>query len=50
VPDTAAGILIHDLDQLHDRMLAIADDVTGGTPRCGDQFTVDHQQAMIIAL
>ena len=28
----------------------VADDVTGRASCCGDQFTVDHQQAVIVAL
>ena len=50
VADAAARILIHDLDQLRDRMPAIADDMTGRAPCGGDQFAVDHQQPMIVSL
>ncbi len=46
----AARILIHDLDQLLDRVPAVADDVTGRAPCRGDQFAVHHQQTMIVTL
>ena len=50
VADAAARILIHDLDQLHDRVLAIAYDMTGRASSGGDQFPIDHQKTMVVAL
>ena len=50
VAHAAARILIHDLDQLRDGVPAVADDMAGRAARCRDQFAVDHQQAMIVAL
>ena len=50
VAHTAARILIHDLDQLGDRVPAVADDMARRAPRCRDQFAVDHQEAMVVTL
>ena len=47
---TAAWILIHDVDQLHHRARAIAHHMSWRAPRRRDQFAIDHQQPMIIAL
>src|SRR5580704_494130 len=49
VSDSAARILVDDLDQLLDRVLAVADDVARRAARRGYQLTVDHQQAMIVS-
>ena len=49
VTDAAARILVHDLDELHDGALAVADDVARRAPRRRDQLAVDDQQAMIVA-
>ena len=49
VADAAARVLVHDLDQLLDRALAVADDVAGHALGGGDQLAVDHQQAMVEA-
>ena len=49
VADAAPRILVHDLDQLHDGVLAVADDVPRRAPRRRDQLAVDDQQAMIVA-
>ncbi len=49
VADAAARVLIHDLDQLGDGVLPIADDVAGRAARRGDQFAIDHQQAVVVA-
>src|SRR5436189_166500 len=46
----AARILVHDLDQLLDRMLAVAHHVSGRAARGGDELAVDHQQAVIVSL
>ena len=48
--DAAARILVHDLDELGDRVLAVADDVAGRASRGGDELAVDDQQAVIVAL
>ena len=50
VADAAARILVDDVDELFDRVLAVADDVSGHALRRGDQLAVDDEQAMIEAL
>ena len=49
VAHTAPRILIHDLDQLRNRMQSVADHMAGCPPSGGDQLTIDHQQAMVVA-
>ena len=49
VADAAARILVHDLDELRDRVLAVADDVPGRAAGRGDQFAVDDEQAVVVA-
>ena len=49
MPDAAARILVHDLDQLLDRVLAVAHHVSGRAARGGDELAVDHQQAVIVS-
>ena len=50
VADAAARILVHDLDELRDRVLAVADHVPGRAPRRRDELAVDDQQPVIVAL
>ena len=50
VADAAARILVDDLDELRDGVLAVADDMARRAPGRGDQFAIDDQQAMIVAL
>ena len=47
--DTAARILVHDLDELHDVVLAIANDMTRSAARGRDELAVDDQQPVIVA-
>ena len=47
--DSAARVLVDDIDELRDRAHAIAGDVTGCTARRGNQFAIDHQQPVIVA-
>ena len=48
--DAAARILVDALDELRDRVRAVADDVPGRASRRGDQFAVDDQQPVVVAL
>ena len=48
--DAAARVLVHDLDQLRDRVPAVADDVARRAPGRGDQLAVHDQQAVVVAL
>ena len=50
VADAAARILIHDFDELRDRVFAIARHVPGRATRGGNQLAVDDEQPMIVAL
>ena len=50
VADAAARVLVHDLDQLRDRVLAVADDVARRAARRRDQLAVDDEQAVVVAL
>ena len=50
VPDATARVLVDDIHQLFDRMLAVADDVPGLTLGRCYQLAVDDQQTMIEAV
>ena len=50
VTHAAARILVDDLDELLDGVLAVADDMAGRAPGRGDEIAVHHQEAMIVAL
>ena len=50
VADAAARVQVHDVDELRDGVLAVADHVPGRTPGRGDELAVHHQQAVIVAL
>src|ERR1700733_9736674 len=45
----AAGVLVHDVNELRDRVLAVAYNVTRGPAGGGDQLTMDDERAMIVA-
>ena len=47
--DAAARVLVHDLNELHDGVLAVADDMSRRAARRRDQLAVDDQQPMIVA-
>ncbi len=47
---SAARVLVHDLDQLSDRVTAVTDDMARRSTRCRDQLAVDDQQPMVITL
>ena len=49
VADAAARILIHDFDELHDAVLAIAHHVPRRAARGRDQLAVDDEQPVIVA-
>ncbi len=46
--DAAPRILVHDVDELLDRVLAVTDDMTGHALRRGHQFAVHDQQSVVI--
>ena len=50
VADAAAGVLVHDLDQLGDGAGAVADHVAGHAAGGGDELAVDDQQPVVVAL
>jgi hypothetical protein len=50
VADAATRILVHLLDQLLDRVHAVADDMGGDALGDRDQLAVDHQDAVVVAL
>ena len=50
MPDAAARILVDDVDQLGDRMPAVADHVPRHALGDRHQFVVDHQHAMVHSL
>ena len=49
VADAAARIGVDLVDQVRDRALAVADDVARRALGRGDEFAVDHEQAMVVA-
>ena len=49
VADAAARILVHDIDQLANAVLAVADDMARRAARGGDEFAVDDEQTMVVA-
>ena len=49
VADAAARIAVHDVDELRDRVLAVADDVTGHALGDRDELAVDDEHAVIEA-
>ncbi|MFN8591966.1 MAG: hypothetical protein U0031_10955, partial [Thermomicrobiales bacterium] len=49
VPDAAAGILVGDVDQLADGVLAVTHDVRGHPFRDRDHLVVDDQDAVVLA-
>ena len=50
VADAATRVLVHDLDELRDAVLAVADHVARRAARRRDQLAVHHQQAVVVAL
>ena len=48
--DAAARVAVHFVDQLSDGLLAVADDMAGHPLGDRDQFTVDHQHAVVEAV
>ena len=48
--DAAARILVDAVDELRDRVLAVADHVPGRAAGRRHQLAVDHQQAVVVAL
>jgi hypothetical protein len=50
MPAPAARVLVHLVDQLLDRVDAVADDMGGHALGNRDQLAVDHQDAVVIAL
>ena len=49
VADAAARVAVHDVDELFDRALAVADDVTGDALRDGDELAADDEHAVVEA-
>ena len=47
--DAAPRILVHDLDQLRDRVLAVADHVPGRAARRSDQLAIHDEQPVVVA-
>ena len=50
VTDTATRILVHDVNEFLNRVLAVADDMPGYTLGGGNEFAVDDKQAVVEAV
>src|SRR5262249_13178003 len=50
VPDAGARVLVDDVDELRDGVLAIADHVSRRAPRSCHQLAVHHEQPMVFTL
>ena len=50
VTDAAARVLVHFVDELFDRVLAVPDHVPGDALGDGDESAIDHEHPVVVAL